>query len=47
VDLKNVFPKLDEEGIDLCLKFLQYAPELRISADQALLRNWVLIRFIL
>lgn len=38
VDLTALFPKLDAEGIDLVSSFLRYPPEMRISAEKALLR---------
>ena len=35
-ELKQIFPNLDTEGLDLMQKFLQLEPEKRISADEAL-----------
>ena len=35
-DLKQFFPNLDAEGLDLMQKFLQLEPEKRISAEEAL-----------
>ena len=35
-NMKELFPNLDSEGLDLLQKFLQLEPEKRISADEAL-----------
>lgn len=36
IDLSLALPKLQGDGIDLLLNMLEYAPEKRISAEQAL-----------
>ena len=39
-DLKTVFPKLEDTGIDLMEQLLTYSPGLRISAKRALLHEY-------
>lgn len=40
VNFHEVFPSLDDNGIDLLSRFLQYAPDQRISAQEALLHPY-------
>lgn len=41
VELAPMFPKLNESGIDLLEMLLEYNPDMRISATNALLRTRV------
>lgn len=43
VSLATLIPKLDVMGIDLLTKMVEYHPDRRISAEQALLRKYQII----
>lgn len=40
ISLKTILPKLDELGIDLLKRLLEYPPEKRITASDALQRKY-------
>ena len=40
MNLADVFPMLESNGVDLLSRFLQYSPDFRISAEEALLHPY-------
>jgi serine/threonine protein kinase len=45
INWRSKFPQLDEDGIDLISKMLEVDPNKRISAREALVHNFLRIKY--